>query len=61
MAIIVDINPVMAAPIPAIWPIGSIAMALRFPNKKPRVKNCMAKKVINIHKLGFWEFQNKPT
>ena len=34
-AIIVEINPVIAAPIPAICPIGCIARALKFPNRKP--------------------------
>ena len=47
-AIIVDINPVIAAPIPAICPTGSIAKALKFPNKKPIAKNCKPKKVSRI-------------
>ena len=42
-AIRVAINPVIAAPIPAICPIGSMASALKFPNKKPMAKNCAAK------------------
>ena len=43
-ALSVDINPVIAAPIPAIWPMGSMAIALKFPNKKPMEKNCIPKK-----------------
>ena len=43
--IIVAMNPVIAAPIPAICPTGSIARALKFPNKKPTAKNCKAKKI----------------
>ena len=38
-AISVEIKPVIAAPIPAIWPTGSIAIALKFPNKNPKQKN----------------------
>ena len=38
-AISVEIKPVIAAPIPAICPTGSIAIALKFPNKNPKQKN----------------------
>ena len=44
----VEINPLIAAPIPAICPSGSMAKALKFPNKKPTEKNCSAKKLTNI-------------
>ena len=43
-AIIVDIKPVIAAAIPAIWPTGSMARALIFPKRKPIKKNCKPKK-----------------
>ena len=52
-AIIVEINPVIAAPIPAICPTGCIANARRFPNKNPIEKNCSAKKINNTTILGF--------
>ena len=39
-AIIVEIKPVIAAAIPAIWPTGSMARALMFPKRKPIKKNC---------------------
>ena len=46
-AIMVETNPLIAAPIPAMCPIGSIAKARVFPNKKPIAKNCNQKKVNN--------------
>ena len=45
-AIIVEVNPLIAAPIPAIWPIGSIANALVFPKRNPMEKNCNPKNKI---------------
>ena len=51
-AIRVEIKPVMAAAIPAIWPMGSMAKARRFPNKKPMAKNCKAKKPTKMVTLG---------
>jgi hypothetical protein len=38
-AIIVDMNPVTAAAIPAICPTGCIASALKLPKRKPIQKN----------------------
>lgn len=52
-AIIVEINPVIAAPIPAICPIGCIAKALKFPNRNPIEKNCKKKNVNTIKISGF--------
>ena len=49
----VDINPVMAAPIPAIWPTGCIAKALKLPKRKPIAKNWRAKNVSSTIILGF--------
>ena len=54
-AIMVEINPVMAEAIPAIWPTGSIARALRFPKRNPIAKNWSPKKVSKIVTLGFAE------
>ncbi len=51
-AISVEIRPVIAAPIPAMWPTGSIASALRFPNIKPIQKNCIAKNPISTYTGG---------
>ena len=52
-AIMVDKKPVIAAPMPAIWPIGSIAKALKFPNKNPIAKNCNPKKASKTPMAGF--------
>ena len=60
-AIIVEIKPVIAAAIPAICPTGSIANALKFPNKKPIAKNCKPKKVNRIPISGFAEPLNNST
>ena len=38
-AIKVEMNPVIAAAIPAICPTGSIASARKFPKRKPIAKN----------------------
>ena len=54
-AIMVEINPVIAEAIPAIWPTGSIARALKLPKRNPIVKNCKPKKVNNTVTLGFAE------
>ena len=58
-AITVEINPFIAAPIPAICPKGCMAKARKFPNKKPTAKNCKAKKLNRIKMLGFCPDQNK--
>ncbi len=52
-AIMVEMNPVMAAAIPAIWPKGSMASARRFPKRKPIAKNCKAKKASRTSTPGF--------
>ena len=57
----VEINPVIAAPIPAIWPIGSIAMERKLPHIKPRQKNCNERNPIKTRISGFAEFQNNIT
>ena len=57
--IIVAIKPVMAAPIPAICPTGSMARERRFPKRKPTAKNCNAKKVSRIPNGGFPLVANK--
>ena len=49
----VAMNPVMAAPIPAIWPIGCIINARRFPKTNPIQKNCIPKKASRISIEGF--------
>src|SRR6056297_237619 len=49
----VEINPVMAAPIPAIWPIGCMAIERILPQTKPKQKNNDAKKTNKIGKPGF--------
>ena len=52
----VAINPVMAAPMPAMCPMGSIAIERRFPNKNPMAKNCTAKNPIKTSTLGLgWD------
>ena len=53
-AIKVEIKPVIAEAIPAIWPTGCIAIALKFPNKKPIAKNWRAKNNNNTSIEGFW-------
>ena len=55
----VEINPVIAAPIPAICPIGSMAKALRFPKRNPIAKNCNPKNSNRISMEGFPLFANK--
>ena len=57
----VEIKPVIAAPIPAICPIGSMAMERKFPHIKPKQKNCKERNPINIATSGFPEFQNNST
>ena len=54
----VDMKPVMAAPIPAMWPIGSMAIDLIFPQIKPKQRNNKKRKVNNTPKPGSSEFQN---
>ena len=60
-AITVEMNPFIAAPIPAICPIGCIAKALKFPNRKPIAKNCIAKKPTNTIIPGLLPDQNNTT
>ena len=48
-AIIVEVNPLIAAPIPAIWPNGCIANDLTLPKRNPTEKNWTAKKQIRIN------------
>ena len=43
----VEINPVNAAPIPAIWPIGCRLIDFKLPNKKPKETNSSARKKHN--------------
>ena len=59
--ITVEIKPLIAAPTPAICPIGCMARALRLPNKNPMAVNCRPKKTSNIHKGGFTLFINNNT
>ena len=47
-----DVAEVMAAPIPAICPKGSMQRAMRFPNKRPVQKNMAAKIVTKTTKGG---------
>ena len=49
----IEINPVIADATPAIWPTGSIAIARRFPKRKPMAKNCKAKKTKSTANEGF--------
>ena len=49
MDIIDETQPVIAAAIPAICPIGSIASAFRFPKVNPKQKNKTAAYPKNIH------------
>ena len=58
-AISVEIKPVIAAPIPAICPTGSIAIALKFPNKNPKQKNWSEKNNRITLIGGFTELKNK--
>ena len=51
-AIMVEINPVIAEATPAICPTGSMARALKFPNRKPIAKNCNPKNVNRMVILG---------
>ena len=57
IAKIVEINPLIAAPIPAICPIGCIANALTFPKINPIDKNCSVKNNNNVIRLGFSELK----
>ncbi len=50
---IVEMNPVMAAPIPAMCPIGSIAIDRILPQIKPKHKNCNERNINSIVILGF--------
>ena len=52
-AIIVARKPHIAAPIPAICPIGCMAKALIFPNIKPTQKIIITKNTRRIERLGF--------
>ena len=54
----VEIKPVMAAPIPAIWPIGSIAIDRIFPQINPKHKNCSERNSNKIVILGSLELRN---
>jgi len=49
-------KPVIAAPIPAICPIGSIIKARAFPKINPNIKNCIPKNKISISTGGFIAF-----
>ena len=52
-AIMVETNPLIAAPIPAICPNGCMAKDLTLPKRNPTEKNWTAKKQIRIKISGF--------
>lgn len=54
----VEMNPVIAAPIPAICPIGSIAMDLIFPQINPKHKNNSERNINKTVMLGSLEPKN---
>jgi hypothetical protein len=58
---IVEIKPVIAAPMPAICPIGCIAIERILPQTNPKQKNNDAKKKSKIGKLGLSFPKNNTT
>jgi len=49
----VESEPRTAAPMPAIWPMGSMAMELKLPNSIPMQKKLIIKKANNKYKGGW--------
>ena len=48
----VEKAPITAAPMPATWPIGSMAMELKLPKRIPMQKKLIIKKANNKYKGG---------
>lgn len=58
-AIMVEIKPLTAAPMPAICPMGCMANARIFPKINPMDRNCSPKNNNKMYMLGFLELKNK--